>query len=147
MNSEQDAFHELCGYTLTRGDSAFVHQHVVDAFAAQTADDKTKPVKLTFALVGLYLHIERHFSGREVQRVHMNLGKRKEIWPVIPLPRDRGDVIVADVLAAPEGESRDRAINLWCGSVWRAFGESRQTVVDLLRANGVPQSVPDGRGR
>jgi hypothetical protein len=22
--------HELCGYTLTRGDTAFVHQHVVD---------------------------------------------------------------------------------------------------------------------
>jgi hypothetical protein len=35
---EEDAYHELCAYTLQRGDAAFIHQHVVDAFAAQRAD-------------------------------------------------------------------------------------------------------------
>ncbi len=137
MKSEQDAFNELCGYTLTRGDAAFIHQHVVDAFAAQRADGQTKPIKLTFALAGLYLHVEKQFSGREVQRVHMNLAKRKEPWRVFQLPKYRGAVTAADVLAAPEGEERDRAIELWCRSVWEAFGESRQSVIDLLRARGI----------
>ena len=54
MTSEA-AYHELCYYTLTLGDPAFIHQHVVDAFAAQQADEQTKPIKVTFALVGLYL--------------------------------------------------------------------------------------------
>ena len=132
--SEQNAFHELCCYTLARGDASFVHQHVVDAFAAQSADEKTKPIKLAFALAGLYLHVEKQFSGREVQRVHMNLAKRKQSWPVLPLPEDRGAVTVLEVLAAPEGDARDRAIELWCGSVWRAFHESHRIIADLLRA-------------
>jgi hypothetical protein len=32
------------------------HRHVVDAFTAQHADEQTKPIAVTFALVGLYLH-------------------------------------------------------------------------------------------
>ena len=56
MTSE-DAYHELCYYTLAHRDPSFIHQHVVDAFAAQHADEKTKPIKLTFALVGALLGV------------------------------------------------------------------------------------------
>jgi hypothetical protein len=56
--ADLDAYHELCGYTLTHGDAAFIHQHVVDAFAAQHADAHSKPIGITFALAGLYLHLE-----------------------------------------------------------------------------------------
>jgi len=34
---EENAYHRLCAYTLQRGDATFIHQHVVDAFAAQRA--------------------------------------------------------------------------------------------------------------
>ena len=51
--SERHAYDELQCYTLARGDLAFIHQHVVDAWAAQHADERTKPIGLTFALVGL----------------------------------------------------------------------------------------------
>src|SRR6478736_2672756 len=71
----QDSFNELCYYTLAHGDPSFIHQHVVDAFAAQNADEQTKPIKLTFALVGLYLYVEKGFSGKRVQRVHMALAQ------------------------------------------------------------------------
>ena len=50
--SDVEAFDELCAYTLTRGDAEFIHQHVVDTFAAQTANEFTKPITLTFALEG-----------------------------------------------------------------------------------------------
>ena len=58
MNVEdqrRELYHELSAYTLSHPDPSFIHQYVVDAFAAQTADENTKPIALTFALVGLYL--------------------------------------------------------------------------------------------
>jgi hypothetical protein len=48
-SSNQDTYNELCCYTLSHGDPSFIHQHVVDAYAAQTADDRSKPIGLTFA--------------------------------------------------------------------------------------------------
>jgi hypothetical protein len=133
MAAIDDAYNELHACTMARGGEAFILQHVVDAFAAQTADENTKPIKITFALLGLYLHIEQGFSGRQVQRVHMKLGERKRQWPVISLPVDRGSMTVFDVLAVPEGTDRDRAIDQWCRSVWTAFHDSRQTIIELLR--------------
>jgi hypothetical protein len=38
-----------------------------------------------------------------------------------------------DVLAVPAGAERDDAIDAWCKSVWEAFAESRETIVELLR--------------
>ncbi len=128
----QRAFDELCAYTLELRGPSFIHQHVVDAFAAQIADNQTKPIKLTFALVGLYLHVEKNFSGREVQLAHMRLARRKERWPRFPLPRDRGSVCVGDVLVVPAGPERARAISDWCASVWEAFGESHGAVAGFL---------------
>ena len=103
------AYDELCAYTLTHGDPAFIHQHVVDAFAAQTADAHTKPIGITFALVGLYLHNEKGFTGKQVQRAHMMLAGRKRTWPSFVLPADRGAMTAADVMAIPAGPGRDEA--------------------------------------
>jgi uncharacterized protein DUF5946 len=137
MASEQDAYNELCGYTLTRGDPSFVHQHVVDAFAAQHADERSKPIGITFALVGLYLHVERQCSGRQVQKIHMQLARRKRAWPAFAFPRHRGSMTAVDVMRAAPGTERDRAIDAWCESVWNAFADSRPIVIDLLKQNGI----------
>ncbi len=135
--TSQDAYQELCCYTLTHWDPSFIHQHVVDAFAAQQADEQTKPIKVTFALVGLYLYVEKHFSGKQVQSVHMDLARQKQRWPSFVLPPNRGFLTAADVLAVPAGPERDKAIHAWCVSVWEAFRECRQTVVELLRKHGI----------
>lgn len=132
------AYDELCCYTLAHGKPEFIHQYVVDAFAAQTADEQTKPIKLTFALVGLYLHVEKQVSGREVQQMHMRLAEKKRSWPSFVLPDDRGAMTAADVLAAPPGPERDRAIDRWCASVWNAFRDNRETVAALLDDGTVP---------
>jgi hypothetical protein len=83
--------------------------------------------------VGLYLHVEQQVPGRQVQQVHQQLGRRKRQWPLVDLPKDRGAMTVADVLAAPAGPERDRAIDEWCQSVWTAFRGNRQMIVDLLQ--------------
>jgi hypothetical protein len=134
--SELDEYHALSCYTLEHGDPAFIHQHVVDAFTAQHADERTKPIGLTFALIGLYLHVERGFSGREVQRVHMALAKQKRAWPPFALPEHRGSITVIDVTAAAPCAERDDAIDRWCVSVWGAFASHRDTVIALLREHG-----------
>ena len=132
-NSEQEAYDELCCYTLTRGDTLFIHQHAVDAFAAQCADERTKPITLTFALIGLYLQLEKNFSGREVQLAHMRLAKHKKRWPTFNQPQHRGNFTIHDVISAPEGYERDQAIRRWCASVWKAYHESHQKVKDLVK--------------
>ena len=131
--ADLDAYHELCGYTLTHGDAAFIHQHVVDAFAAQHAGGQSKPIGVTFALVGLYLHLERGFTGRQVQRAHMQMARHTRQWPAFDLPAARGSITALDVMAAPAGSARDRAIDDWCRSVWDAFAASRPAVEALLR--------------
>lgn len=90
------------------------------------------------ALAGLYLHVEKGFSGREVQLAQGKLARRKGAWPSFPLPSLRGAITAADVLAGPPGEERNRAIDEWCASVWNAFRDPcREAVIDLLRRNGI----------
>lgn len=137
MQSELDAYHELSAYTLTHGDLTFIHQHVVDAWAAQHAVEGGKPIGLTFALAGLYLHLEKGFSGRQVQRAHMEMGRQKRQWPRLDLPPHRGVVTALHVMAAPQRPPRDKAIDDWCRSVWEAFSANRQAVDALLRDYGI----------
>jgi hypothetical protein len=134
---EEEAYHELCAYTLTRGDLTFIHQHVVDAGTAQRAHVTTKPIGLFFALVGLYLHVEQGRTGREVQRAHMALARRPEPWPVMQLPATRGAITPIDVQAAPAGPPRDAQISRWAASVWEAYAENRETVETFLRRRGI----------
>lgn len=134
--SEQAAYDELQCYTLALSDIAFIHQHVVDAWAAQNADERTRPIALTFALVGLCLHLERHWSGRQVQRAHMSLARHRQQWPSFTQPRERGAFTASQVMAAPAGSERDRAIDAWCASVWEAYSDSHEAVAELLKKHG-----------
>ncbi len=124
------AYEEL--YVYAMGRPGFLLQHVVDAFGAQTATPETKPIRIVFSLVGLHLHVDKKLDGRQVQQVHMRMGREKRVWPEIALPQDRGDITVNDILASAEGADRDQAIDAWCRSVWTAFHKSRQTIVELL---------------
>jgi len=132
--SEQAKFDELCFYTLAHGDPSFIHQLAVDAFTAQHAHEHSKPIAVAFALVGLYLHIEKEYSGRQVQQAHMILAKRRKQWPAFQLPAERGTVKVSDVVAAPPGLERDAAIERWCASVWAAWSASHEQVRKLVEA-------------
>jgi hypothetical protein len=123
-------------YTLAHGHPSFIHQHVVDAWAAQHADARTKPIGLVFALIGLHLHVDKGLSGREVQRAHMALAQERRQWPSVPLPVERGTVTATTVMAAAAGPERDKAIDAWCASVWAAFRDSHETIAALATRFG-----------
>ena len=133
MSSDQDVYNELSYYTLAHPDPAFLHQNIVDAYAAQYADESTKPIVIVFGLIGLYLHIERNFTGKQVQRAHMKLAKRRKKWPQLTPPKNRGAIRVAAVLAAPPGKERDEMIRNWCASVWEAWKASHDQIRALLK--------------
>jgi hypothetical protein len=132
--SDQERYHALACYSLSHPSASFIHQHVVDAYAAQHVAEKAKPITAAFALIGLYLHVERGYSGREVQRAHMKLARKRKSWPKFEAPDQRGDVTVAEVMTAPPGRLRDEAIDRWCAAVWRAWRGSREQVRAFVQA-------------
>ena len=133
MNKREEQYHELTFYTLSHQDMlSFIHQHIVDAQGAQTADKKTKPITIIFSLVGLYLYVEKDFTGRRVQQFHMKMAKNKRPWPQINLPINRGDINVSDVLAVSPGSERDKMIRKWCETVWGAYKDSRTAIINLV---------------
>ena len=132
MDKREEQYNELSFYTLSHQYISFIHQHIVDAQTAQTADETTKSISITFALAGLYLYVEREFTGRQVQLFHMKMAKDKRQWPKFVLPVTRGNINVSNVLAVSPGAERDKMIRKWCESVWNAYKENRTIIVNLI---------------
>jgi uncharacterized protein DUF5946 len=133
MFKDDELRSELGFYTLAHGDPAFIHQLVVDAYAAQNADDSAKPIGVVFALIGLYLHLEKGYTGKQVQRAHMHLARHSKTWPRLPVPTERGAVRINDVLAAEPGPERDAMIERWCASVWQSWKDSHAAIATIGR--------------
>jgi hypothetical protein len=83
--------------------------------------------------VGLYLYVDKGFTGRQVQKAHMQLAKRRKKWEQPPFPRCRGTSAIGDVMTAPAGRQRDLLIREWCISVWNAWSEERDQIVTLVK--------------
>ena len=128
-----DDYNELAYYTLSHPSPTFIHQFLVDAHAAQHADETTKPISLVFALVGLYLHVEKGYTGRQVQKAHTQLARSSKSWPRLPLAPQRGAIQIKNVLDAEPGPARDAMIDRWCASVWEAWKACRPEIMAITR--------------
>lgn len=124
--------YELSAYTLSLGDIEFIHQYVVDTYAAQHAGANAKSIGITFALVGLYLAHEHGYTGKQVQRAHTLLAKASKNWPQFRQPEEKASVTVLDVLDAPE-EQRGEMIRAWGRAVWHIWTPEHAKVVELVR--------------
>jgi hypothetical protein len=118
--SDEQAYHVLLAYTFEPA-HYLMHQHVVDAYAAQTADEHTKPITLMFALAGLYLHFEKGLTGPEAQQAHIRMANARKDWPRLPLVPERGAMTASDVIQYASGPERDAAIEQWARSAWEAW--------------------------
>lgn len=130
---QDDLYNQLAFYTLAHPDPAFLHQLVVDAYGAQCADESTKPIAVVFTLIGLYLHLEKGYTGKQVQRAHMQLAKWPNTWPELPRPAQRGAVHIEQVLTTEPGAARDAVIEQWCASVWESWRESRPAIIAIAQ--------------
>ncbi len=128
-----ESYSELAFYTLLHPDQElFIHQYVVDAWTAQQADEHKKRIAVIYALVGLYLFLEKGYSGKQVQQAHVLLSKDKSNMPQIRIPAEKGGIRIDDVLKAAPGPDRDTRITEWCHSVWNAYQDSHQIIADYL---------------
>ena len=124
--------HELSYYTLAHGDPQFIHQHLVDAYGAQHIRQSRSTIGAAFALAGLYLAVERGFTGRQVQQAHIRMARASARWPRFDPPQDVGPLTVADVVAVGQGPRRDEKLMAWCASVWNAWSAEHDRVREMV---------------
>jgi hypothetical protein len=114
-------YYEITYYTLLKKDPSFIHQHVVDAYAAQHSGERTRTITTIFALVGLYLATEKGYTGKQVQQAHMKLTRVRKDWPRLEPPAQTAKLTVMDVLLADTDEKKDGMIRMWLESVWESW--------------------------
>ncbi len=125
-------YDQLADYTLSLRDEYFIHQLIVDTFAAQTFDKNTIPVKITFALVGLYLVNEKGFTGKQVQNVHIALSRKSKKWLTFPKPKEETTINIEDVLRVPDSQKQEM-IKKWSQSVWEIWKGEKEIIAALLK--------------
>jgi hypothetical protein len=125
--------YELSYYTLGLQEKEFIHQLVVDTYAAQHYRENMKPITITFALVGLYLVNEKNFTGKQVQNVHISLAQKNlsKEWPNF-LSRSTHTVItVKDIVESSDDVKKDM-IKKWCNQVWKNWNSESALISQLL---------------
>jgi hypothetical protein len=134
----KELINELSLYTLSLQDEWFIHQLVVDTYAAQHVTSDQKPIAGSFALIGLYLVYEKGFTGKQVQRVHMQIARKQKIWPKFIASTTKWELTVEDVMKTPVGEKRDEMIRKWGKSVWQIWQQDQeQQTKELLATFGI----------
>jgi hypothetical protein len=127
---------ELSASNMERMDLSFIHQMCVDAYGAQHTGALVKPITTVFALVGLYLAVERGYTGRQVQKAHMELANKTGksfAWPRLEPPRRTWEVTVSDVWNAEAGEQRDQKIKEWTETVWKGWADQHDYIKSLCK--------------
>jgi len=112
------AFSYLACYTVAKQDPAFIHQHAVDAYEAQHAGGATRNITVAFGLIGLYLALEKGYSGKQVQQAHMQIAKIRKDWPRLEPPVQPAKMTVANVMRADTDTEKDAMIMQWMAAVW-----------------------------
>jgi hypothetical protein len=130
-----ELYGELTVSNISEADINFSAQHCVDAYAAQHVSKRMKPITIAFSLIGLYLAIEKGYTGRQVQLAHMELGRKKFPWPEFKPPNEPGSINISNVLQAKPGEERKVMIKQWAASVWHSWEKEHdwtKNIVDQL---------------
>ena len=123
---------DLSAFTLSLQDSDFIHQLVVDAYAAQHTGTATKPITTAFSLFGLYLTFEQGYTGREVQLAHIKLGKRRVRWLKFDTPPATAALTVRDALQKIAPGNYREPITNWGKAVWDLWLPEHRRVKGLL---------------
>lgn len=123
---------KLSAFTVSLRDSDFIHQLTVDTYAAQHSGPHMKPITMAFALIGLYLTFERGYTGGQVRKAHMVLGRAHIRWPSFDSPRTKSTVTVLDVLRDVTEDNYKEPITRWAKSVWDMWKPEHERVSRLV---------------
>jgi hypothetical protein len=121
-------FSDLSCYTVSKQDPEFIHQYVVDAYEAQHAGGKTRNITVIFGLIGLYLALEKGYTGKQVQSAHMQIARVWNDWPRLEPPAPLACLTVLDVIKAPDGPEKNAMIHQWMAAVWKSWSDRQACV-------------------
>lgn len=124
---------EVTGPAMTDPVLGELHQLTVDTYAAHHPRAGSPPIGTAFALIGLYLSLERGMSGPRVRDEHHRLARVRRSWPefVPPPGLDALSHSILDVDRAVTNEAHARALDAWAGAVWHAWGRHHGLVAEL----------------
>jgi len=123
-------FTNLSGYTLSNNNEQFIHQLIVDAYSAEHAGGCTKNITVMFALIGLYLVVERNYTGRQVQLLHMRIPKQN--WPYLEPPKHTASIKINDVVNAKTNSQKELLIYRWVSDVWDSWAEQHSYLHKII---------------
>lgn len=114
-----ELFNQLSARTFAFQHPDFHHQLSVDAYGAQHAGGVSRNITTAYALIGLYLALEKNYTGRQVQHIHSIIPRQS--WEKLTPPDPAGALTVADVLKATTEEELYGAMKKWGQSVWDSW--------------------------
>jgi hypothetical protein len=101
-------FSDLSCYTLSKQDAEFIYQCAVDTYEAQHAGGTSRNITVAFGLIGLYLALEKGYTGKQVQEAHKRIARLRKDWPRLEPPARPAAITVLDVLRVPDGPEKMR---------------------------------------
>jgi hypothetical protein len=121
------------------------HQTCVDSYAAQHVGPQMRPMTVCFALNGLYLVLERGWSGIAARDAHGHLARTvvRADWPNFEPPSEAGPLTVLDGALSADLDAQGAAIEAWGRSVWATWSHVHDAVrqlTDRQLAGWVPHS-------
>ncbi len=125
-------YNKISAYTVSLQDKDFLHQLVVDTYAAQHVGAKMKSIMITFALIGLYLTFEHNYTGKQVQKAHMLLANQSKEWLSFILPKEKAPITVLSVIQSPDN-MKQGMIKKWGRAVWDIWQPEHETIAALVK--------------
>jgi hypothetical protein len=129
-------YSDLLCITVAEQVTAFIHMHAVDTYEAQHIRGTTRNITVAFGLIGLYLALEKSFTGRQIQLAHQQIARIRKDRPRIGPPVRPAGITVRDVLQAETDAGRDAMIRQWMEAVWASWEEQqvwvRETTDELV---------------
>ncbi len=102
---------------------------IVDSYGAQHAGGPAKKMGVVFAVTGLYLYLEKGYTGKDVRQAHADMAQHKGYnWPALLSPDPKYRMTISDVITATD---KDKAIHEWAVSTWAAWQKDRALIITI----------------
>ncbi len=94
-----------------------------------------------FGLIGLYLALEKGYTGRQVQLAHMKIASRRKDWPRLEPPDRIAELTVMDVLRAETDQEKEKILMKWAESVWEIWEDQHSWVREIADTTLFPSDI------
>ncbi len=109
------------------------HQLLVDTYGAQHVGPRSPAITGAFGLIGLYLTLERGWTGLRVRAAHQALAARYRDWPLLGRPPEAASMTVQDLAFAGTPAEYVEVLHDWAGTVWASWRREHPRIAELVR--------------